>query len=187
MFTEEERELALARVNRDTSGDIGYHVDERKVNISMDWGRVSSRTPYFTRTYRGCVPGLESKSSSAAQPTNAHLSSHTDLFWRRHLFRGERRTRFYLRIFTHDHQDVRIQSVFSQLPSLSLPPLMCSWGMVTQLMRSPSYSQYHPMLSQLSSSQPPPGYPTASSPADFSSSSQARWAEPDICKCFFFF
>ena len=152
----------------------------------MGWGRVGSRTPYFTRTYRRCVPGLESKSSSAAQSSKTHFSSHTDLSWWCHLFRGERRTRFYFRIFAHDHQDVRIQSVFFWMPSLSLPPLMYSCGMVTQLTRLPSYSQYLPMLSQLSSSQSPPGYPTASSPADFSSSSQARWAEPDICKCFFF-
>ena len=152
----------------------------------MGWGRVGSRTPYFTRTYRRCVPGLESKSSSAAQSSKTHFSSHTDLSWWCHLFRGERRTRFYFRIFAHDHQDVRIQSVFFWMPSLSLPPLMYSCGMVTQLTRLPSYSQYLPMLSQLSSSQSPPGYPTASSPADFSSSSQARWAEPDICKYFFF-
>lgn len=29
-FTEEERKLALARANRDSSGDIGYHVNKRK-------------------------------------------------------------------------------------------------------------------------------------------------------------
>jgi len=29
-FTEEERKIALARANRDTSGDIGYHVNKSK-------------------------------------------------------------------------------------------------------------------------------------------------------------
>ena len=60
-LTEEERELALARANRDTSGDIGYHVNKSKVNVFVGWGTVGSHTPYFTRSYRRCVQGLESK------------------------------------------------------------------------------------------------------------------------------
>ncbi|KAI9507293.1 MFS general substrate transporter [Russula earlei] len=37
-FTEEEREIALARANRDTSGDIGYHVNKSHiVDAFKDW------------------------------------------------------------------------------------------------------------------------------------------------------
>jgi len=68
------------------------------------------------------------------------------------------------------------------MPRWLLSPHFCprSSRRSDTLTRLPSYSQYHPMLSHLSSSQSPLGYPTASSSADFSSSSQARWAEPDI-------
>jgi hypothetical protein len=33
-FTEEERKIALARANRDTSGDVGYHVNKSEVSCS---------------------------------------------------------------------------------------------------------------------------------------------------------
>ena len=47
-LTEEERELALARANRDTSGDIGYHLNKRTVNVFVGrgaWAHAVTRTP----------------------------------------------------------------------------------------------------------------------------------------------
>jgi len=47
-FTEEERKIALARANRDTSGDIGYHVNKSHiVDAFKDWKIYLGGVIYF--------------------------------------------------------------------------------------------------------------------------------------------
>ncbi|KAI0281818.1 MFS general substrate transporter [Russula aff. rugulosa BPL654] len=47
-LTEEERELALARANRDTSGDIGYHVNKSHIaDAFKDWRIYLGGVIYF--------------------------------------------------------------------------------------------------------------------------------------------
>ncbi|KAH9003364.1 MFS general substrate transporter [Lactarius hatsudake] len=47
-FTEEERKIALARANRDTSGDIGYHVNKSHIaNAFKDWRIYLGGVIYF--------------------------------------------------------------------------------------------------------------------------------------------
>ncbi|KAH9061131.1 MFS general substrate transporter [Lactarius vividus] len=47
-FTEEERKIALARANRDTSGDIGYHVNKSHIaNAFQDWRIYLGGVIYF--------------------------------------------------------------------------------------------------------------------------------------------
>ncbi|KAH9074144.1 MFS general substrate transporter [Lactarius deliciosus] len=47
-FTEEERKLALARANRDTSADIGYHVNKSHIaNAFKDWRIYLGGVIYF--------------------------------------------------------------------------------------------------------------------------------------------
>ncbi|KAI0251087.1 MFS general substrate transporter [Lactifluus subvellereus] len=47
-LTEEERKIALARANRDTSGDIGYHINKRHiVDAFKDWRIYLGGVIYF--------------------------------------------------------------------------------------------------------------------------------------------
>ncbi|KAH9171393.1 MFS general substrate transporter [Lactarius sanguifluus] len=47
-FTEDERKIALARANRDTSGDIGYHVNKSHIaNAFKDWRIYLGGVIYF--------------------------------------------------------------------------------------------------------------------------------------------
>ncbi|KAF8504404.1 MFS general substrate transporter [Russula emetica] len=47
-FTEEERKVALARSNRDTSGDIGYHINKRHIaDAFKDWRIYLGGVIYF--------------------------------------------------------------------------------------------------------------------------------------------
>jgi len=47
-FTEEERKIALARANRDTSGDLGYHVNKSHIaNAFKDWRVYLGGVIYF--------------------------------------------------------------------------------------------------------------------------------------------
>jgi hypothetical protein len=149
----------LVRANCDTSGDIGYHLNNRKSRVfSILGSEAHARLGHIADAFKDWrVRTFWGKASAASSP-----KVFTDLSRRRHLFRGKRRARFYFRIFAHDHQDVRIQSVV-------VPLLLSLANGFPQQTRLPSYSPYRPMLSQLSSSQSPPGRPTASSPADLSS------------------
>jgi hypothetical protein len=64
-FTEEERKIALARANRDTSGDIGYHVNKSESLVLRPSGM---RHLCNLRSHRRCVQGLEGASSRVQRP-----------------------------------------------------------------------------------------------------------------------
>lgn len=151
----------MARANRDTSGDVGYHVNKSK------------------------IPYLVPRGESVAHATLGHIA---DAFkdWRVGRFRGGAKCSQQ----THEaiHRCILAAlSILGQTPRLLLQPPSCRPSSrpsdivgfipclcmvangVPQPTRLPSYSQFHLMLSHQSSSQSLRGHQTASSPADLSS------------------